>query len=71
MMKINDSNLSILVCLCFVGALVVVMFGVLTPSTKNEMNVSAQYCEMWGIWHDSDGEYGWPDKNNSYDKWCK
>ena len=40
-----------------------------TPATK-ELNPSQEYCEMWKVWHDSNGEYGWPDKNGVYFKEC-
>ena len=29
-----------------------------------------QYCEMVGIYHASDGEYGWPDFKHIYDEEC-
>jgi hypothetical protein len=62
-----------LIVIIFLVALTIVIIGVFAPKEtqkSQEMNVTIQYCEMWSIWHDSDGEYGWPDKNNSYDKWC-
>jgi len=62
----------LIVCTFIVAVLIVIM-GILAPKEKQqsqEMNVSIQYCEMWQIWYESGGEYGWPDKNNSYEKWC-
>lgn len=35
-----------------------------------KFNPSVEYCEMWKEWHDSNGEYGWPDPNNVYDEEC-
>jgi hypothetical protein len=61
----------LIVC-TFIVAIFVIM-GILAPKEtqqSQEMNVSIQYCEMWQIWYESGGEYGWPDKNNSYEKWC-
>lgn len=31
---------------------------------------SAEYCEMWGIWHASGGAYGWPDTANRHAREC-
>jgi hypothetical protein len=62
----------LIVCTFIVAVLIVIM-GILAPKEKQqsqEMNVSIQYCEMWQIFNESGGEYGWPDKNNSYEKWC-
>lgn len=44
--------------------------GCNSSSDTNDLNVSNQYCEMWKIWHDSDGEYGWPDTKNAYKDEC-
>jgi len=33
--------------------------------------VPSQYCEMVTIWHESDGEHGWPDYRNNYDQECE
>ena len=63
---------TLIVCTFIVAVLIVIM-GILAPKEtqqSQEMNVSIQYCEMWQIWYESGGEYGWPDKNNSYEKWC-
>ena len=62
----------LIVC-TFIVAILIVIMGIFAPKEKQqsqEINVSIQYCTMWKIWHDSDGEYGWPDKKNSYEKWC-
>jgi hypothetical protein len=36
----------------------------------SDYNPSKEYCDMWKIWHDSNGEYGWPDVNNRYGDEC-
>jgi len=62
----------LIVC-TFIVAILIVIMGILAPNEKQQsqqMNVSIQYCEMWQIFNESGGEYGWPDKNNSYEKWC-
>jgi hypothetical protein len=62
----------LIVC-TFIVAILIVIMGIFAPKEKQqsqEMNVSIQYCEMWQIFNESGGEYGWPDKNNSYEKWC-
>jgi len=62
----------LIVC-TFIVAILIVVMGILAPKEtqqSQEMNVSIQYCEMWQIFNESGGEYGWPDKNNSYEKWC-
>jgi len=38
---------------------------------SKELNPSNEYCEMWKVWHDSNGEYGWPDHENVYEQECK
>lgn len=43
---------------------------VFAPTLNKEFNPTDQYCDMWEIWHNSDGEYGWPDPENVYYKEC-
>lgn len=50
------------------AVLLVVIF--LFGDTEPKYNPSSNYCEMWEIWHDSQGEYGWPDTDNRYEKEC-
>lgn len=38
---------------------------------NSEFNPTKEYCDMWKIWHDTNGEYGWPDKNGIYFKECE
>jgi len=46
--------------------------GLLAWLTNSEepMPEEVQYCEMVDIWQDTDGEYGWPDFKDNYDKVC-
>lgn len=70
---INKEYSDPLIVCTFVVAILIVIMGILAPKEtqqSQEMNVTIQYCTMWQIWYDSDKEYGWPDKNNSYEKWC-
>jgi len=39
--------------------------------TNSEFNPSKEYCDMWKVWHDSNGEYGWPDKDRKYFTECE
>lgn len=39
--------------------------------SQENYNASKQYCDMWQIWHESGGEYGWPDQDNKYVSECK
>lgn len=53
--------------------LIIVMAFVLTGCEfrfSTDSNPSITYCEMWRIWHESNGEYGWPDPLNTYEKEC-
>jgi len=62
-----------LIICTFIVAILIVVMGIFAPKEtqqSQEMNVSIQYCTMWQIFNESGGEYGWPDKNNSYEKWC-
>lgn len=47
-----------------------VMVG-LTGCTDVESEVNnSEYCELVGVYLDSNGEYGWPDYLNKYDDFC-
>jgi hypothetical protein len=60
------------IIMLFVVAVVAILLATFLPQEKNIIpSTSDHYCEMWKIWHDSDGEYGWPDQNNQYEIECK
>jgi hypothetical protein len=51
---------------------VAILLATFLPQEQNIIpSTSDHYCEMWKIWHDSDGEYGWPDQNNQYEIECE
>ena len=56
--------------LIIVAVLFIVLF-VTGCDVNSKYDPSDHYCEMWKIWHDTNGEYGWPDKNDLYDDECK
>ena len=47
-----------------------ILFFLILGEKEEENNFSNEYCGMWKIWHESDGEYGWPDQDNMYEKEC-
>lgn len=50
-----------------IGMLVVTLMGQEEIERKQLQN----YCDMVDIYKDSEGENGWPDYKNIYDKDCK
>lgn len=48
------------------AAFIVVLLGLLS----NAPEPVDPYCEMVGIWIDSNGEYGWPDYRGNYHEAC-
>ena len=53
----------------FVMMCVLVLSGC-EMSVNAEFSPSKEYCDMWQVWHESGGEYGYPDPNNVYEKEC-
>lgn len=56
-----------LIYVIVICSVVLFLFG---DTENKEFNPSKEYCSMWKVWHDSDGEYGWPDKDNNYSRGC-
>ncbi len=40
-------------------------------NTEEPTAEQQNYCEMVGIWNDTQGEYGWPDYKDNFDEVCE
>ncbi len=52
-------------------SLIVVVTVLMAGCGGGDYNPSAEYCDMWRIWHESGGEYGWPDGGRRYYDECR
>lgn len=63
----SESPITLVMCIitmafALVAAMIVIMIDAPEPVDP--------YCEMVGIWIDSNGEYGWPDYRGNYHTEC-
>lgn len=58
---------------CIIAISLGITLGLVAWLSNTEEPTAQQqnYCEMVGIWNDTEGEYGWPDYNHNYDEVCK
>lgn len=64
-------NSFVLLILVILSGCVIKKPEVVNPEEPKDPNPSAEFCYGWKNWHDSNGEYGIPDRMNNYEQWCK
>jgi len=53
-------------------AVILSLLALLPESEIDVMQMEVeQHCEMVALWESTDGDLGWPDYNNSYERECK